>query len=497
MLRDRSRLGWRACAVFHVKHALDEALLAALEPGALYAVGGRVRDELRAERGEPVEASADLDYVVTGTSLEPLLTRLRTVGKVDVVGASFAVVKLTSAVGNADIALPRRERSTGVGHRDFAVEAGPEVPLADDLARRDFRINMMARAVATGELIDPYGGVADIEARRIDILRPQAFDEDPLRMLRACQFAARFNYAISGPTAEAMRKAAPSAATVAAERVAEELWKLLRAPRPSYGIEWMRESGVLEWVWPELLEGFRVAQNEWHAYDVYRHNLETLDAAPPGDPVLRLAALLHDIGKPRTKDRPHFYRHEHAGEGMVHAMPAACGSRGKSRIPLRISCASTCTRPTRRRLPRRSAASSGASGRNTWNASLPCASPTWWAAVCPSAVTPTNASRPGSSWCLPRSRHSRCATWRSAANTWRKRWSRGGLPRRAFAVMRGSARSCAICSSRSPMSRAETTRRAFRPRRAVYRRAFQVVAIAGLSPAPFQKGVHLGQRCFT
>jgi tRNA nucleotidyltransferase (CCA-adding enzyme) len=141
-------------------------------------------------------------------------------------------------------------------------------------------------------------------------------------MLRACQFAARFNYALSDGAADAIRAAAPLAATVAPERVAEEIWKLLRAPRPSYGIEWMRETGVLEWIWPELLEGFRVAQNEWHAYDVYRHNLETLDAAPAADPVLRLAALLHDIGKPRTKDGPHFYRHEHAGEGLVHAMLA-------------------------------------------------------------------------------------------------------------------------------------------------------------------------------
>ena len=305
-----------------MKHPLDDVLLAALEPQTLYAVGGRVRDELRAEGGERVSRSADLDYVVTGTPLEELTRRLRRVGRVDVVGASFAVIKLSTPVGDADIALPRRERSTGVGHRDFAVEMGPEVPLRDDLARRDFRVNMMARAIETGELIDPYGGASDIGARRIDILRPEAFQEDPLRMLRACQFAARFNYAISAPAAEAMRAAAPMAASVAPERVAEELWKLMRAERPSYGIEWMRETGVLEWVWPELLEGFRVAQNEWHAYDVYRHNLETLDATPPGDPVLRLAALLHDIGKPRTKDGPHFYRHEHAGEGMVHGMLA-------------------------------------------------------------------------------------------------------------------------------------------------------------------------------
>jgi poly(A) polymerase/tRNA nucleotidyltransferase (CCA-adding enzyme) len=215
-----------------------------------------------------------------------------------------------------DVALPRRERSTGAGHREFEVEVGPQVPLEDDLARRDFRMNMLARALPGGSLVDPHGGEADIRARRIDLLRSEAFEEDPLRMLRGAQFAARFGYGLTPQTLAAMREAGPLVAFVSAERIRDELSKLLAAPKPSVGFELLRESGILPYVLPEVAEGIGVEQNEFHAYDVYRHSLETVDAAPPGDLVVRLAALLHDVAKPRTKEGPHFYRHEVVGEAM-------------------------------------------------------------------------------------------------------------------------------------------------------------------------------------
>jgi tRNA nucleotidyltransferase (CCA-adding enzyme) len=302
-------------------HPLDAALAAVLPPATLYAVGGRVRDELRAAI-EGVELPAkDLDYVVTGLALEELTVRLTPIGRVDLVGAAFAVVKLTVDGLTADVALPRRERSTGHGHRDFDVQSGPDIPLADDLARRDFRMNMMARALPGGQLVDPYGGEADIRARRIDILTPETFREDPLRMLRAAQFAARFGYTPTSQTLAAMREAAPLVATVAPERVHDEFAKLLGlAPQPSVGLRLLQDTGVLAHLWPELVEGIGVAQNEWHAYDVWEHNLHTVDATPPGDVTLRLAALLHDVGKPRTKDGPHFYRHEQVGAEMAAAM---------------------------------------------------------------------------------------------------------------------------------------------------------------------------------
>lgn len=304
-----------------MKHPLDVRLETVFAADALFAVGGRVRDDLRLAGGQTERPPKDHDYVVVGLELEDVVQRLRTVGRVDLVGASFAVLKFRSADGDADVALPRREQSTGVGHRDFLVESGPSVSLADDLGRRDFRMNMIARRVSDGILVDPYGGVADVAARRIDVVRAEAFEEDPLRMLRAAQFAARFDYRLSDAASTAMRASAGRIATVSPERIGDEVGKLLTlADRPSVGLEILREHGLLALIWPELLEGVGVDQNEWHAYDVYRHNLVTVDASPPGDLTLRLAALLHDVGKPRTKDGPHFYRHEHVGADMVPSM---------------------------------------------------------------------------------------------------------------------------------------------------------------------------------
>jgi tRNA nucleotidyltransferase (CCA-adding enzyme) len=299
----------------------DALLAAVLPPGSLYAVGGRVRDELRAEARNGQATIKDGDYVVIGLSYDELEARLAPLGAVDRVGAIFSVIKLTRDGVTVDVALPRRESSTGSGHRDFVIESGPEVPLVDDLARRDFRMNMIARAIPSGELVDPYAGAADIRAQQIDILREEAFIEDPLRMLRACQFAARFGYALTSRTLNAMRTAAQFVNTVSPQRIGEELSKMLKAAhKPSTGIELMRITGLLDKIWPEIAEGYGVEQNEWHLYDVYRHNLETLDATPENNLVLRLSALLHDIGKPRVKDGPHFYKHELVGADMAREM---------------------------------------------------------------------------------------------------------------------------------------------------------------------------------
>lgn len=302
---------------------MDARLASVLPGGALYAVGGRVRDELRAALNGIVIPIKDLDYVVIGMSLDDMLSRLRTIGRAELAGTSFAVVKMTVDDVTADIALPRRERSIGVGHRDFIIESGPDIPLEEDLARRDFRMNMMARKIGPqgaqilSDLVDPYYGEEDVRGRRVDLLRPEAFVEDPLRMLRAVQFAARFEYEITPSTLDAMRVGAELITSVSCERVRDEIVKLIGAVRPSLGFEVMREVGLLAYVLPELLEGYGVEQNVWHAYDVYRHNLEAGDAADPSDLMLRLAALLHDVAKPRTKDGPHFYRHEIVGAAMA------------------------------------------------------------------------------------------------------------------------------------------------------------------------------------
>jgi tRNA nucleotidyltransferase (CCA-adding enzyme) len=301
-------------------HPLDDRLVAALPEGSLYVVGGRVRDEVRAKLAGVEAPAVDSDYVVVGLTVNELVERLIELGRVDVVGASFAVVKLTVNGQTVDVATPRRERSLGLGHRDFEIEAGPKVTLQEDLGRRDFRMNMIARALPSGEIVDPYDGRGDIQAQRIDILTPETFREDPLRMLRAAQFAARFEYAATEAVREGMRAAAPLAKSISAERIHDELVKLLAANKPSIGLRLLQETGVLAELWAELVEGVGVEQNEWHAFDVWQHNLATLDATPPGDPILRLAALLHDVGKPRAKDGPHFYRHEIIGAEMTRAI---------------------------------------------------------------------------------------------------------------------------------------------------------------------------------
>jgi putative nucleotidyltransferase with HDIG domain len=304
-----------------VRHPLDSVLCGLLAPAEIYAVGGRVRDEYRTRLDGLERPPKDLDYVVTGMAGPALVERLASAGQVDVVGAAFAVLKFRHSAGEADIALPRRERSTGWGHRDFEVESGPHIPLADDLGRRDFRMNMVARRLRDDAVVDPHGGLADIAAGRIDTVADEAFIEDPLRLLRAAQFAARFNYLTSERARRGMGAAAALLTTVSPERIGDEMTKLFSlAPAPSVGLELLRETGVLAHLWPELLEGVGVDQNEWHAYDVYRHNLVTVDATPAGDLVLRLAALLHDVGKPRTKDGPHFYRHEQVGAELVPGM---------------------------------------------------------------------------------------------------------------------------------------------------------------------------------
>ena len=165
---------------------IDQTLAEALPAGSLYAVGGRVRDELRREIEDAKVDLKDLDYVVTGLPVADLEKRLNALGRVDEVGASFSVLKVTIKSITVDIALPRRERSLGSGHREFEIESGPDISLDEDLGRRDFRMNMIARSLPSGEIVDPHGGEADIRARRIDI-----FSERKLRRRSVAHVAGR------------------------------------------------------------------------------------------------------------------------------------------------------------------------------------------------------------------------------------------------------------------------------------------------------------------
>ncbi len=195
--------------------------------------------------------------------------------------------------------------------------------LEEDLSRRDFTINAMALDPEAGIFVDPFSGEADLEGRRLRAVGnpDRRFDEDGLRPLRGIRLAAALELAVEPETLAAMERMRDRVAGVARERVRDELMKLLRARRPSVGIELMRETGILALIIPELLEGVGMEQNRFHAYDVYEHTLRALDAAPAEAPDVRLAALLHDVAKPRTKrvvdGEGTFYDHQNLGALMT------------------------------------------------------------------------------------------------------------------------------------------------------------------------------------
>ncbi len=215
----------------------------------VYMVGGTVRDEIL---GQPRK---DLDLLVTGLPQPELLRCLRAYGRVQLTGRTFGVLKLLPRGWDGppiDIALPRTEISTGIGHRDFEVTFDHTLPVETDLGRRDFTINAMAIDLAQGQLLDPLGGHRDLQQRCLRQVSEHAFPEDPLRMLRGIQLAARFALRLEPVTRDAMRIHAASISTVAAERIAEELHKLFQAQAPSQGFVAMYAVGLLAPLFPEL-----------------------------------------------------------------------------------------------------------------------------------------------------------------------------------------------------------------------------------------------------
>lgn len=295
----------------------DEVVQAILAEGRMYEVGGCVRDSLMRRN----VGAKDHDYLVCGLSLDRLQALLGRFGRVDLVGKSFGVIKFTphdDAVQPSptyDISLPRKEVSTGLHHREFDVDFDPSLPVESDLGRRDFSINAMARDLRDGTIIDPFNGRADIDRGIIRMVNPQAFAEDPLRMLRAVQFAARFEFEIDKTTYQALIDNVDLIATVSPERIAEELNKMLtRAERPSIGLRLMQETGLMKHIIPELELTVDCDQpGGFHAYDVFEHTVRIVDACPPRLH-LRLAALFHDITKPvhkrLTDTGATFYGHE-------------------------------------------------------------------------------------------------------------------------------------------------------------------------------------------
>jgi tRNA nucleotidyltransferase (CCA-adding enzyme) len=286
--------------------------------GRALIVGGWVRDELVGR------TSKDLDVEVFGVPADALRAILDRFGRVDTVGESFTVYK----IGEMDVSLPRRESKTGRGHKGFTVEGDPTLSIEEAARRRDFTINAIARDPLTGEILDPYGGRADLADRRLRVVDPRTFVDDSLRVLRALQFAARFELTVDEDTRTLLRSIPLD--DLPSERVWGEIEKLLlQAPRPSIGFALALDIGVIDAIFPEMRALIGCPQEpEWHPEgDVWTHTLMVIDEAHarlddlsrgPAAAVM-LGAICHDLGKPATTafidGRTRSPGHEAAGVG--------------------------------------------------------------------------------------------------------------------------------------------------------------------------------------
>lgn len=280
--------------------AVVAARLVRAAGGRALLVGGCVRDELLG--GQP----KDFDLEVFGLSPDRLESVLGTRFHLDLVGKSFGVLKLNHF--NVDVALPRRETKLGEGHRAFEMAYDPALPLTEAAARRDFTVNAIYRDPLSGELIDPWNGLADLRTRTLRHVS-EHFREDPLRVLRGMQFTARFDLCAASETIAVCREMTPE--NLPRERLFDEWSKLLvKGMRISRGLNFLREVGWVRY-YPELNRLIGCRQDPtWHPEgDVWNHTCCCLDAFAQQRPhpndtaediIVGLAVLCHDFGKPAT-----------------------------------------------------------------------------------------------------------------------------------------------------------------------------------------------------
>ncbi len=262
--------------------------------------GGCVRDELMGV--EP----KDWDVEVYGVEPDRLGEIVAEFGEVNAVGESFAVYKIGN---NLDVSLPRRERKSGSGHRGFIVEGDPSMSFEEACGRRDFTVNAILKDAITGEIVDPFDGRGDIGRKVLRMVSRETFGEDSLRVLRACQFAARFEFDIDAETAELCRTI--DVTDLPRERIWGEMEKLLLLPKqPSIGLKWLYDLGVAVQIFPEMQALVGVPQEPaWHPEgDVDVHTLMVVDEARKlideldyaRKVTVMIGALAHDFGKPPT-----------------------------------------------------------------------------------------------------------------------------------------------------------------------------------------------------
>lgn len=285
--------------------------------GRALLVGGCVRDELMGV--EP----KDWDFEVYGVEPAKLKGILERFGDVNTVGEAFTVYKIGS---HLDVSIPRRERKSGRGHKGFVIEGDPAMSFEEACSRRDFTINAILKDPLTGEIIDPFNGQRDIDDKIIRHVSDSTFAEDSLRVLRAAQFAARFEFDIAPETVEISKTI--DVTDLPKERIWGELEKLLiKARQPSIGLKWLYDFGVVDQLFPEMKALVGVPQEpEWHPEgDVDVHTLMVVDEARKliddlpfeKQVAVMLGALAHDFGKPPTtqffEGRWRSHSHDEAG----------------------------------------------------------------------------------------------------------------------------------------------------------------------------------------
>ncbi|GAC1360864.1 MAG: CCA tRNA nucleotidyltransferase [Ktedonobacteraceae bacterium] len=286
----------------------------------LYMVGGTVRDVLL-QRGQ--SSDADLATDARPDEIKRLVAPTRP-SAVILVGERFGTVRLHYGESIVEITTFRSERYNPESRK-------PEVcfgdSLAEDLARRDFTINALARDPLNGHIIDLFHGRQDLEAhilRAVGEEPDKRFDEDPLRLLRAVRFAAQLDFVIEPTTRQAIARQASKLQKISRERIRDEMNKLLLSSHPARGLDLLVDLGLMEWIIPEVLELRGVSQRPGPkatpTKDIYAHVLRVVEQSSPRL-VARWGALLHDIAKPRTKtvedNKVHFFAHEDIGAHMA------------------------------------------------------------------------------------------------------------------------------------------------------------------------------------
>jgi tRNA nucleotidyltransferase (CCA-adding enzyme) len=282
-----------------------------------YVVGGAVRDELLG-----IE-SKDADFLVLGIDHDQLRALLEPHGRVEDLEVAGQRVGLRLwprdkharklARSGIELAPPRRERSTGPGRHDFEIVVDASATVEDDLARRDFTVNAIARRLADGELVDPFGGQEDLENRVLRTVSERSFSEDPLRLVRGLRLVSQLDLAPDDETLRQMLDEAAGVRLVSGERIGGglqadgmgELSKLLLGSKPAKALRLARDTGVLVALIPEFAPaiGFDT-QSERQGATLDEHIFGVVQSAPPSLPV-RLAALLHDLGKPHAPVQTH------------------------------------------------------------------------------------------------------------------------------------------------------------------------------------------------